>query len=254
MHLAYFDESGDDGYPSRSSELFVLTGVFLPIEAWRSCNQQLRDFRNDLAQRYGFPTQQEFHTREFLLDKNPYHGKYSPAQRRAILFDYVRFLATLPVQATSAIIDKAYLPPPPFAVLETAFQLAIARIIARIPAHEPLLILSDEGRVPAMTRVVRRLQAWEHGPAQLHSLAARLIEDVLPKTSAASLLVQVADTLAFLSFAYGLKYRQGNALGWANRLNAVLTSADVLALMQLAAPLWGKLATAENHFGLLPLE
>ena len=37
-------------------------------------------------------------------------------------------------------------------------------------------------------------------------------------------------------------------------MNAVLDAPDILALMKITAPPWGPDATAENHFGLPPLE
>ena len=52
-------------------------------------------FRQTLRVKYRFPIKQEFHTREFIADKNPYHGLYSVKKRRAILFDFCEFMATL---------------------------------------------------------------------------------------------------------------------------------------------------------------
>jgi hypothetical protein len=34
MHLVYYDESGDDGYPVCASPLFVLSAVYCPALDW----------------------------------------------------------------------------------------------------------------------------------------------------------------------------------------------------------------------------
>ena len=50
MYLAYFDESGDDGYPKYSSELFVLTSAYLHHQKWQEIYNSIKDFRKQLKQ------------------------------------------------------------------------------------------------------------------------------------------------------------------------------------------------------------
>ncbi len=41
MHIAYYDEAGDDGYPQQSSRLFALTGCYLHYLNWKDSFQEL---------------------------------------------------------------------------------------------------------------------------------------------------------------------------------------------------------------------
>jgi len=68
MHLVYYDESGDDGYPQYSSPLFVLSCIYLPAVDWREDFEILAAFRRTLAHDFHFPFKTELHTREFLLN------------------------------------------------------------------------------------------------------------------------------------------------------------------------------------------
>ena len=86
MYIAYFDESGDDGFPSMSSPLFILTAVYLHNSSWKDNYQKLYAFRKKLKITYNLPVKQEFHARQFIQDKNPYHGLYSNSTRKINLY------------------------------------------------------------------------------------------------------------------------------------------------------------------------
>ena len=87
MYISYFDESGDEGYPG-SSPLFVLTSLYMHYEHWKENYECIINFRRKIKAKYGMPVKQEFHTKEFITDKNPYHGIYSPLERKKILFNF----------------------------------------------------------------------------------------------------------------------------------------------------------------------
>ena len=213
MTIAYFDESGDDGYPQRSSDLFVLTSVYMSTDVWKSNFQQFYSFRREFQANYDFPIKQEFHTREFIQDKNPYHGKYSPEQRRIMLFEYVAALVKLPVRSVTVVIDKTKIRYDHYDVLENALTYNIQRIendLRRRNAAELFLIITDEGREHAMTRIARKLQQPHYLPSQLGGQPYRneiklLIEDPLAKRSDESYFIQIADTIAFITMLYSIK-------------------------------------------------
>lgn len=72
MYFSYFDESGDDGFPKYSSELFVLTSIYFNYQYWKINHQKIYEFRKNLKEEFSFPFRQEFHTKEFLQGKPPY--------------------------------------------------------------------------------------------------------------------------------------------------------------------------------------
>jgi len=72
MHLVYYDEAGDDGYPIWASPLFVLSAVYCPALDWRENFDFIAGFKKQLAKDFNFPLKLEIHTRELLLNKKPY--------------------------------------------------------------------------------------------------------------------------------------------------------------------------------------
>ena len=70
--IVYFDETGDDGVTTASSDHFVLTSVYMPAESWQKNFDKMKTLRRELKDKYGFHVSQEMHTKQFLTDKNPY--------------------------------------------------------------------------------------------------------------------------------------------------------------------------------------
>lgn len=263
MVLSYFDESGDDGYPRRSSDLFVLASISMRGTEWKHNFQQLLTFRRELHSRYSFPVKQEFHTREFIQDKNPYHGKYSPEIRREILFRYVEALASLHLQGIVVVIDKTKIKNQEYAVLEKAFTYNIQRIengllkvaAAKQQRPEQFMVITDEGRVSAMTGVTRKIQKINYIPSAHEIGSTRqeirlMLEDPLPKNSAQSYFIQAADTLAFIVMLYATKHLCTD-LEWANRVKRVLGAQDAIALMEAALPILNTRASGANKYGIV---
>jgi len=72
MYIAYYDESGDDGYPKYSSPLFVLSAIYLHYLNWKDVFKNISEFRKQLKKDFNLPIKMEFHTKYFILNKNPY--------------------------------------------------------------------------------------------------------------------------------------------------------------------------------------
>ena len=47
MQIAYYDESGDDGFPAYSPPLFVLTVLYLHHLNWKDTYSTILDFRRE---------------------------------------------------------------------------------------------------------------------------------------------------------------------------------------------------------------
>ena len=258
MVLSYFDESGDDGFPRRSSDLFVLASISMRDTEWKYNFRQLQLFRQELSKDYGLPVKQEFHTREFIQDKNPYHGLYPPEVRREILFKFVEHLASSRLQAIITVIDKTKIKNSTYDVLEKAFTYNIQRIengLQKRPNPELFMVITDEGRVGRMTKVSRKVQRVNYMPSKFESSSTRqeiqlLIEGPLPKNSAQSYFIQAADTLAFISMLYATKHLCSN-LDWANRVKQVLAAEDAVLLMDAALPIFHTKASRGNRYGIV---
>jgi hypothetical protein len=239
MYISYFDESGDDGYPATSSELFVLASLYFHYSVWKENYQATLSFRRELKKRWDFPVKMEFHTKEFLADKNPYHGKYNADERKQILLEYCDFVSTLKFKIIAVVIDKTRIKRPKYAVLKKSLTYNIQRIEndLSVPGHEGhFLIITDEGRVNQMRETARAIQRFNYIPSVIHPVPyrkeiTRLIEDPLPKPSSQSYFIQIADMIAFLVNLYARKNLCDPQQAWGNRVSAVLSAGDDVVLM-----------------------
>jgi hypothetical protein len=258
MFFSYFDESGDDGYPVYSSELFVLSSIYFHYSVWKKNYEAIRLFRQNLKKQWNFPVKLEFHTKEFLADKNPYHGMYTPDQRRTILFEYCQFVESLDFKIISVVIDKKKIQRPKYAVLQKALTYNIQRIEndLGLPEHDgQFLIITDEGRVKKMRETTRAIQRINFIPSQFSLLPyrkeiARLIEDPLPKPSSESYFIQIADMVSFLVGLYARENLCDPKQPWGNRVSAVLTKGDEISLLEILKARFNPRAS-KNTYGIV---
>jgi len=259
MFISYFDESGDDGFPSYSSELFVLTSVYFHHSAWKSNFQVVHDLRKQLFERYGLPVKQEFHAKEFVTDKLPYHGKYSPQQRKSILFEYFDMLLNLEFKVISVCINKLKIKRPQYDVLKNALTYNVQRIendLNYLGTDARFLIITDEGRVSKMRSTTRALQKINYIPSQFGQGSYRkeirnLIEDPLPKPSNESYFIQVADLLCFIISLYVKQNVCSPKIPWGKRILNVLTYGEERLLLQKIKTKLNLKATSSNEFGIV---
>ena len=52
-YIAYFDETGDDGVTTASSDHFVLTSLYMPAESWQQNFNLMRGLRKELRDKDG---------------------------------------------------------------------------------------------------------------------------------------------------------------------------------------------------------
>ena len=106
-YIAYFDETGDDGVTTASSEHFVLTSLYMSAESWQSNFDHIRECRRKLKNQFGFHVSEEFHTKHLLSDKDPYR-KYgwTAEQRQEIVKEMIVGIAGLNAKVINVIIDR----------------------------------------------------------------------------------------------------------------------------------------------------
>jgi len=161
MYLAYFDESGDDGYPKYSSELFVLTSAYLDHQKWQEIYNSIKDFRKQLKQDFGIPIKLEFKAREFMLNKNPYRDlNISDSDRKRVFNLTADFLGNSDIKFINVVINKKRISGQEYPVLENAVKFNIQRIENDLEINplNKFLIITDEGRVGKMRHTTRKIQ------------------------------------------------------------------------------------------------
>ena len=150
MFIVYFDETGDDGYPG-SSPLFVLSSIYLHYQNWKEVFNELYNFRKYLKSQYKIPIGTEFHTRPFLLNKNPFKKfNFSNNVRLKIIKEYASVIASLNIKAINVVICKNKINKPGYQILENAFKYSIQRLENTLIRTDPttkFIIITDEGRV-----------------------------------------------------------------------------------------------------------
>lgn len=207
--LAYFDETGDDGVTTASSEHFVLTSLYMPANDWLANFDALKNMRKELRAKYGLHISEEFHTKHFLTDKSPYREYcWSHEQRREILKTYTLCLAGMNISTVNVIIDKTKFINSNYKVLEKALTYNIQRIENDSSGNWNYIILSDKGRISPMSSTARKIRAYNPIPSQFGNGYNRpikgLIEDVLEKDSRDSYFIQSADFISYFAHLYFL--------------------------------------------------
>ncbi|MGH2647826.1 MAG: DUF3800 domain-containing protein [Ginsengibacter sp.] len=258
MFISYFDESGDDGYPKFASELFVLTSIYFHHSLWKKNYTKLSTIRKHLKDSFGLPIKQEFHTKEFVTDKDPYHGKYSASDRRNILIQFCKYAALLDFKTISVIIDKNKINREKYDVLKNALTYNVQRIendLRLLKNESRFLIITDEGRVGKMTSTTREIQKINYIPSMYQGTYRKeidcLIEDPLPKKSSQSYFIQLVDMICFIISLYAKQNLCRKKISWGNRISNVLNYGDEIELLNILKPKLNLKASSYNEYGIV---
>ena len=171
MRIAYYDESGDDGYPQYSSPLFALSALYMHYTQWQANFDRIREFRRRLRSDFGVPVKTELHTKYFVLGKNPYRDlQLSEADRLEVMGLLADLIGSLELKIINVVIVKPRLTRPGVDVLDTALTYSVQRVENDLdPARNPgerFMIITDAGRVGAMRSTTRRIQRINYIPSR----------------------------------------------------------------------------------------
>ena len=258
MIISYFDETGDDGWPKFSSKLFVLTNVYMPSTHWSKNYKQFDQFKAELKKEYNWPKKREIHFQKFLTDKDPYHALYDHETRRRISFKIAEAIAKLDIRIINSVIDKTRISRQSYNVLENAFKYNVQRLethVRKIENHKHFLIITDEGRLSKMRSVTRKMNRFNFIPSQFggsyrDDLKA-MIEDPLPKDSAESHFIQIADVVSFWVYLYACEHLVNENVPWANRVKRVLGQGDEIQALEILKPVLNVKASGKNKYGIV---
>lgn len=259
MQIAYFDESGDDGFPSYSSPLFTLSTIYLHYLNWKECQEAIHKFRRDLKDSFGLPVKIEFHTKYFLLNKNPYRNFKIPDDVRIkIIGLFCDLIANLNVKSINIVIVKPRIRSTKYDVLNWALIYSVQRIENDLnPAlnpNEKFMIITDSGRVGKMRKTTRKIQRINFIPSKFSPESYRreiktLIEDPLPKDSKESYFIQLADLIAFIVYLYGI-YMTGTGK-YSNRLDNLINKKTIIEWMDRLEPSLNIKASGKDKYGVV---
>jgi hypothetical protein len=192
MHLCYIDDSGDE-------QTRVFSTLAIPLDTWRTCFEQVKNFRRALRQQHGMFVKVEFHATTFVSGRGRISsrilGKY---QRSQIFRETLRQITQLPgVHLFNAVASKTH-----EAML---YERMLNRINRTLLAWDSKgLLISDEGK--DYTSLVRRMGShnpipsmyggWPEG-ATRNIVLAQIYEDPVFRKSHRSYFIQLADFRAY---------------------------------------------------------
>ncbi|SEN42841.1 DUF3800 domain-containing protein [Nitrosomonas marina] len=258
MKICYYDESGDDGFPSFSSPIFVLSALYFDYSHWKIIHEQIRNFRRELKEQFNFPVKLELHSKYFLLDKDPYRNMgFDVVKRKLVISLFCKFIGSLDIRIVNILINKQVIRSPNFDVLNTALTYSIQRIENDIDLENnpktKFLIITDDGRVDKMRKTTRSIQKINYVPSKFGYSPLRkdiksLIEDPLPKNSKESYFIQITDLVAYIVYLYGIKMCKAG--DFPSRLKKHLTDAEIKDWLNLLKPSLNLNAAQDNEFGI----
>ena len=239
MYIAYYDESGDDGYPKYSSPLFVLSAIYLHYLNWKDIFKILSEFRRQLKKDFNLPMKMEFHTKHFILNKNPYRKlQISDDDRLLIIKLFCELISNLDISIINVVINKKNILSQDYNVLDNALKYSIQRIendLNKIDPSKKFMIITDQGRIGKMRMTARKIQKINFIPSKYNSKPYRqeiksLIEDPLEKNSKESYFIQLVDLVAFIIYIYSVnKLNVGKV---SNRMPKNASMKYVIGLME----------------------
>lgn len=262
MKLVYFDEAGDLGKMPRSqTPLYVATFLYLNSSDWNNTFQKILEFRRELKEEYNFPVRLELHTRNFLLNKNPYHKmNLSNNVRVSIIKRFLELINSLGEEKkvaciNTAIIKKRIRVGASYDILEKALSLGMTRIQTNIyynpESYTHFMLLVDDGYIIPMRKITRKLYRLNYVPYKGSDKSRQLeiktlVDDPLPKNSKDSYFIQLADLISYVISQY-ICVKMGVIAS--PKLMRIVNDTEILAWMESVRSVFNESACPEGEFG-----
>jgi hypothetical protein len=161
----------------------------------------------------------EFHTKHFILNKNPYRKfQISDDDRLLIIKLFCELIFNLKLSIINVVINKENISPntSSYNVLDNALKYSIQRIendLKKIDPTKKFMIITDQGRIGKMRMTTRKMQRINFIPSKYNikpysQEIKSLIEDPLEKDSKESYFIQLTDLVSFIIYLYSV-YKLG---------------------------------------------
>jgi len=196
LHLVYIDDSRDE-------RICAFSALTISSDRWSDAFGQVRDFRKALKASDCIYIHKEFHACEFVSGRGRIAPDVVTKYRRCVIFkDALRLVAELPnARLFNAVFPKSH--------DERAFERLLNRINRTMVAWgSEALLICDEGKEAAYTKLARKLHVYNPIPASYGTWndtgqrtrnipIERIIEDPFFKRSDRSYFIQLVDFCAY---------------------------------------------------------
>ncbi len=207
MHLAYIDESGNIGEIAKGGTLtFTLACVLVDSAQWASAFDQLIDYRRFLRDVFGIPVRAELKANYLLRNTGPLAPLgLSEVKRFKIYRGLMRLQPKLSLDTFAVVIRKDKMPTMT-APRAKAWEFMLQRLERfTTKANEPVMLIHDEGDSPMVRTWARKsrragIAGSAFGTGVLKRPFRLLLDDPVPRNSAHSYFIQLADLNAYAAF------------------------------------------------------
>ena len=212
MYLMYIDESGDIGLNNSPTRYFILTGLVIHEQRWRTTLHSVITLRQQLKQNYGLKLREEIHAAH-LIQKPGNLSRINKSLRLRILRDVVQHMATLPdIDLFNVVVDKQG-KPQGYDVFENAWTALIQRFEntiqhknfrnSRLNTVDNGILVPDDTDVTKLKNLVRKMRYYNPIPSQTGNGYRNLnlnfvIEDPVHRKSDHSYFIQLCDVSSYL--------------------------------------------------------
>jgi len=202
--LAYVDESGDSG--RKGSKTYTLGCVLVSDADWADVFDNVLAFRRFIRDRFGILLRHEIKA-NYLIRGSGDLGefKFGEGIRHDLYRMHMRLPAKLGIDVFAVVIDK-----PKILRWRNPRDIAWEFLMQRFErittkSGETLMVIHDEGDSLAIRGLVRKARRINtpgsaFGLSRMNLPARLIVDDAVPRNSAQSYLIQLADLSAYAAF------------------------------------------------------
>lgn len=205
MYLAYADESGNRGYTG--SFTYTLGCLFLLASDWPDAFDSFIRFRRFLREHFRVPVRAELKANWLVRNEGTVAPlKLSDEERKRIFRLHLRLASKIGVQAFGIVIRKDQILNKTKDPRDIAWEYLFQRL-ERLSTNSnvPVLLTHDEGEAALVRKLARKARragtaGSAFGTGYLNVPARLLLDDPVPRNSAQSYFIQLADLCAYAAF------------------------------------------------------
>lgn len=205
MLIAYVDETGDTGPTTKNgaSACYGLGCVVVNEKDWLHAFDEALTLRRNLKAKYHIPVRKEVKSSYIVRGNGTLKGlELPPHERKTIFRAHLKTITKFQGRAFAVVVDKKATGLSGPECLHTAWETLLQRLERTCAAdHQQVLVIHDHGEDLAVRREIRKARRFltaggigGHGSFRFHM---PVIEDAVPRDSAASYLIQLADLVAY---------------------------------------------------------
>jgi hypothetical protein len=210
VQIAYVDESGNP--TGTSSKTYALGCVLVDGDAWPETFDKLIAYRRWLRRQFGVPVRAELRAANILRNSGDFEPLALPERMRHDIYrQTMRLHAKIGLQTFAVVIRTPELVAerPELNARDVAWDYLLQRL-RNVTVYPPtagttVLLVHDEGEAVTVRKLARKARragtaGSMFGTGMLRVPFEKLIDDPVPRQSAHSYFVQLADLAAYAAF------------------------------------------------------